>query len=151
MHTFVRYKQCGGLAQKPTLLIYGLLATYFTHGKTTEKKNKTKHKTKQQTPQTNKAGITRTHNLTLSQLSAYLYNAKCFIINGSITYMDYLNHKLSIYAKPSNGCRHIRLRHNVKYHQLTMHHLGYQTCVQPTWLHHICQNSTTSYVTSDTP
>ena len=50
-----------------------------------------------------------------------------------------LNHKLPIYAKPSNEWRHIRLRHNVKYHQLTMHHLGYQTCVKSTWLHHICQ------------
>ena len=32
-----------------------------------------------------------------------------------------------------------------------MHHLGYQTCVKSTWLHHIVQNSPTLYVTSDTP
>ena len=132
-----------------------LFATSFTWYMVKLKKRKKKSisisKTKQQAPQTNKAGITRTHNLTLSQLSAYLYNAKCLIQYGIITYMVYLTHKLPIYAKPSNGWRHIRLRHNVKYHQLTMHHLGYQTCVKLPWLHHIRQNSPTLYVTSDTP
>ena len=64
------------------LLIYGFIDFLYAWYMVKLKKRKRKQnisisKTKQQAPQTNKAGITRTHNLTLSQLSAYLYNAKC--------------------------------------------------------------------------
>ena len=61
------------------LLIYGFIDFLYAWYMVKLKKRKTKQsisKTKQQAPQTNKAGITRTHNLTQSQLSAYLYNAK---------------------------------------------------------------------------
>ena len=63
-------RRCDGPARKLTLavdlLLYLQLPLRMVHGKTKEKKNKTKRKRKQNktTGATNKAGITRTHNVT---------------------------------------------------------------------------------------